>query len=181
MTRSYHHLYLTGYRGSGKTSVGKLLGEKLAMPVVDLDDRIEAAADMSIRDIFDREGETGFRARESVALRVVGGELPSVVSLGGGAILSEENRSMISSTGFCIWLKVDADTVLARLDRDAETAARRPALTKLPPREEIASMLAFREPIYSAVANVAIDVTGKQISKIADEVIAALPINFHRS
>ena len=92
MTLAYHHIYLTGYRGSGKTSVGKRLGQRLFLPVIDLDDRIEAAADMSIREIFAHEGEAGFRDRESAALRVAGVELPSVVSLGGGAILREENR-----------------------------------------------------------------------------------------
>ena len=174
MTLPYHHIYLTGYRGSGKTSVGKRLGQRLLLSVIDLDDRIEAAAEMSIREIFEHEGEAGFRDRESAALRVAGAELPSVVSLGGGAILREENRRLITATGFCVWLKIDVDTVLARLTHDAATADRRPALTRLSQREEVASMLATREPIYQSVSNVAIDVTGKQVKEIADEVIAAL-------
>ena len=175
MTLSYHHIYLTGYRGSGKTSVGRLLGQRLLLSVIDLDDRIEAAAEMSIREIFEHEGEAGFRDRESAALRDMRIELPSVVSLGGGAILREENRQLIAATGFCVWLKADVDTVLERLTRDAATADRRPALTTLPQREEIASLLASRESIYASVSNVAIDVTGKGLVKIADEVIAALP------
>ena len=88
--------------------------------------------------------------------------------------LQEENRRLVAATGFCVWLKVDVETVLARLTRDAATTDRRPALTTLPQREEIASMLATREPIYESVSNLAIDVTGKQVQEIADEVIAAI-------
>lgn len=176
MTLTYHHIYLTGYRGSGKTSVGKLLGQRLSRPVIDLDDRIEAAAGMSIREIFEEEGEAGFRDRESVALRMAGVELPSVISLGGGAILREENRRLIAATGFCVWLKADIDTVLERLNRDTVTAERRPALTTLPQREEIASMLTTREPIYASASNVAINVTGKQLNEITDEVLVAIHV-----
>ncbi len=175
MNESNHHIYLTGYRGSGKTSVGKLLGKKLARPVIDLDDRIEETASRSIREIFETEGEVGFRDRETAALRVVISEMPSVVSLGGGAILRAENRRLIAATGFCIWLKADADTVLQRLHCDATTAQRRPALTALPPRLEIVSLLAAREPIYAMVSNVAIDVMGKQILEITNEAIMSLP------
>jgi len=174
MTRPYHHIYLTGYRGSGKTSVGKLLSQILSLPVIDLDDHIEAAARMSIREIFETESEAGFRDRESQSLRIVAAQSPSIVSLGGGAILREENRRLITSTGFCVWLKVDVDTVIERLQLDAITAERRPALTTLPQRDEIASMLATREPIYASVSQVAISVTGKQLHDIADEVIAAM-------
>ena len=106
---------------------------------------------------------------------MVSNERPSVVSLGGGAILREENRRLIAATGFCIWLKADADTVLKRLHCDATTAQRRPALTSLPPRVEIVSLLAAREPVYALVSNVAIDVIGKQILEITNEAIMSLP------
>jgi shikimate kinase len=175
MTRSFHHLYLTGYRGSGKTSVGKWLEGKLLRPVVDLDDRIEQAAGMSIREIFEREGEAGFRDRESAALLVVSQEEPSIVSLGGGAILREENRRIIASSGFCIWLKVDVDTVLSRLAQDTSTVERRPSLTTLPAREEVLTVLAAREPTYASVANGQIDVTNKSIQTAGEELLTLLP------
>jgi shikimate kinase len=175
MSSSFHHLYLTGYRGSGKTSVGKWLEGKLLRPVVDLDDRIEQAAGMSIREIFEREGEAGFRDRESAALLVVSQEKPSIVSLGGGAILREENRRIIATSGFCIWLKVDVDTVLSRLAQDTSTAERRPSLTTLPAREEVLTVLAAREPIYESVANGQIDATNKSIQTAGEEVLTLLP------
>lgn len=172
MTRSFHHLYLTGYRGSGKTSVAKWLGQKLNLPALDLDDRIEALADLSIRQIFEREGELGFRNRESAALKSVSRESASVVSLGGGAILRDENREVIQVTGFCVWLKIDADTALQRMAGDSTTSERRPALTSLPPREEIISLLHQRAPFYAAAANAEIDVVGKGIEAIGEEVLA---------
>jgi shikimate kinase len=175
MSPSFHHLYLTGYRGSGKTSVGKWLEGKLLRPVVDLDDRIEHAAGMSIREIFELEGEAGFRNRESAALLAVSQEKPSIVSLGGGAILREENRQIIASSGFCVWLKVHADTVLSRLAQDSTTAERRPSLTSLPAREEVLTVLTAREPIYASVANGQIDATNKSIPATGEELLMLLP------
>lgn len=168
------HLYLTGYRGSGKTSVGKLLGTKLRRTVIDLDDCIEAEAGMSIREIFDREGEVGFRDRETNALKAVAHKSPSVISLGGGAILREENRKLIATTGQCVWLKVDADTVAKRLKRDSSTASRRPSLTSLPPREEIEALLAAREPLYQMASNLCVNAIGRPQRTIANEILKAL-------
>lgn len=174
MSQLFHHLYLTGYRGSGKTSVGRWLGERLDLLVIDLDDSIEAEAGMSIRQIFEQEGELGFRNRESAALNAVSRESPSIVSLGGGAILREENRDIIRATGFCIWLKVDASTALQRLAQDESSTERRPSLTSLPAREEIISLLHQRDPLYSIAADAQIDVLGKSVATIGDEVLALL-------
>jgi shikimate kinase len=168
------HLYLTGYRGSGKTSIGKLLGAKLRRAVIDLDDCIEAKARMSIREIFEREGEAGFRDRETEALKTVSQEEASVVSLGGGAILREENRKLIAKTGKCIWLKVDAETVAKRLKRDASTASRRPSLTQLPLREEIEALLVAREPLYALASNLCINAVGRSQRTIANEILTAI-------
>lgn len=168
------HLYLTGYRGSGKTSVGKLLGAKLHRGIIDLDDCIEADAGMSIREIFEREGEAGFRDRETKALKAVSKREASVVSLGGGAILREENRKLIAATGKCVWLKVDADTVAKRLKRDTSTGSRRPSLTSLPPREEIESLLAAREPLYAVASNLCINAVGRSQRTVANEILKAI-------
>jgi shikimate kinase len=173
MSRPAHHLYLTGFRGTGKTSVGKWLAEQLARPVIDLDDCIEAAANLSIREIFELEGEVGFRNRETAALKLVTDEVPSVVSLGGGAILRAENRQMITASGYCVWLKADADTIWQRLAEDQTTAARRPSLTSLPPREEIEALLSARESWYASVSNAAVEVAGKSVAAIGKEILDA--------
>lgn len=168
------HIYLTGYRGSGKTTIGKQLSKKLRLPVIDLDDQIEQEASLTIREIFEREGEAGFRDRETAALRAVSEQPDSVISLGGGAILRKENRQVIKATGICIWLKVDADTVSKRLNRDSSTVSRRPSLTSLPPREEIEALLAAREPLYAAAATIEIDANRKSQRKVTEEILAAI-------
>ncbi len=105
------NVYLIGFRGSGKTTVGRVLAERLGLHAVDSDDLIEQAAQATIREIFQREGEAGFRDREqNVVERLAreAAEAPRVVSLGGGAILREANRNQLAASGVCIWLTASA-------------------------------------------------------------------------
>ena len=94
------HIYLTGFRGTGKTSVGTLLAKTLGRTVIDLDGVVAANAGKSIREIFQQDGESRFRDLETTALESVAQTSSSVISLGGGAILRGINRSIIQSTGF---------------------------------------------------------------------------------
>ncbi|GAA4450735.1 shikimate kinase [Novipirellula rosea] len=165
------HLYLTGYRGTGKTSVATRLADALGCPVVDLDVRIQSHAGCSIRDIFADSGEQGFRDLESEMLNIVAAEPPSIVALGGGAILRESNRQKIRSSGHCIWLVATAETLATRIAGDAGTAANRPALTQLGQLDEIRELLAFREPLYSDAADVQIDTSGKTLEQVSAEAL----------
>ncbi len=168
------HIYLCGYRGSGKTSVGRELGRLIGRPVIDLDDRVEATAGKSIREIFAESGEAGFRDLESAELESIASNQPAgVVSLGGGAILRDRNRRVILSSGICVWLQADVDTVLHRLESDASTRDRRPSLTGLPNREEIESLLIAREPLYREIAVITIDTRGRSIEGLAAEIRAS--------
>jgi len=164
------HLYLTGYRGAGKSTVGKCLASILNWEWIDLDDRIEQTARVSIKKIFEREGETGFRNRESLALKLASAESSAVISLGGGAVLRSENRDIIAASGRCVWLSVDADTVIARLFLDATTRNRRPSLTTLTPADEVRRVLADREPIYRQTADLTIDAASRPAEQIAAEI-----------
>lgn len=171
MTRS--HLYLTGYRGCGKSTVAKLLAARLDRPLTDLDDVIESSAGCSIAEIFAAEGEPGFRDRETQALRMIVEDPPSVIALGGGAILRSVNREMITATGWCVWLDADPAVIAERLAADATTAPRRPALTGLAPTDEIFAVMKEREPLYREVADRQIDTTARSIPEIVDEIEAA--------
>ncbi len=168
------HLYLTGYRGSGKSAVGRAVARRLQRPWIDLDDEIESQSGRSIQDIFASDGEEGFRDLEQAVLEAVSKRAPAVISLGGGAVLREANRMRIRSSGVSVWLQVDADTVLQRLHRDASTSRRRPPLTGLPPRQEIQTLLAKREPLYAEVANYQIDTTGRGVRAITNRVLQAI-------
>jgi shikimate kinase len=145
-------LFLIGYRGTGKTSVGRLLAGRLGWGFLDADDRIEADAGRSIADIFAAEGEPGFRDRESAALADLCRLDRHVISTGGGVILRRENRDRLRSAGFVAWLSADPGTIWARLQADPTTAARRPKLTAAGGVEEVRELLAAREPLYRETA-----------------------------
>lgn len=168
-----HHLYLTGYRGCGKTTVARLLATRLERPFADLDDVIESAAGRSIAAIFADEAEVGFRDREALALQQLAANAPCVIALGGGAILRPTNRELIAATGWCVWLDADPAVIAARLAGDATTGARRPALTNLTPTDEIVAVMREREPLYRQVADLRIDTTTNPIPQIVEEIAAA--------
>lgn len=169
------HLYLTGYRGSGKTSVARRLAERLDVSAIDLDDIVEQTAGMSILEIFEQSGESGFRDLETSALTTVSQQAAAVISLGGGAVLRPENREMIAATGTCIWLDADAETIARRLSVDDSTPDRRPALTTLGGLDEIRHLLTERRPIYQQVSQHRVDTSKHTVDEIVDEILALLP------
>lgn len=167
------HVYLIGYRGSGKTTVGKLLAERLNRPSVDCDDLIEQAAGQTIREIFATEGEAGFRDREQAAIEQLAEQAdlkPAVVALGGGAILRQANRATICRSGYRIWLTAAPATLAARIGADHTTAARRPALSALSGYDEIVDLLAQREPLYAAVAQKTLNTEGLTAEAICGDI-----------
>ncbi len=147
------HIYLMGYRGSGKSTVGRLLAQRLGWPVIDTDDLIEAAAGSTIREIFEAEGEAGFRDREERAIAEVAALIsPHVVALGGGAVLRAANQRVLQASGQIVWLHGSAKLLSARIDADANTAQRRPQLSQRTGYDEVVEILAVREPIYRQLA-----------------------------
>lgn len=172
------HLFLCGFRGTGKSSVAEILAGRLGRPRVDLDERIRERTGRTIADIFREGGEPQFRHWEAIVLAEIVREASSVVALGGGTILTPENRQRIRESGVCFWLDADAETLAARIEADAVTATQRPPLTSLPAADEVRVLLARREPHYKDAADHRIDTRGKTLSRIADdilEIVAAGP------
>ncbi len=163
------HIALTGYRGCGKTSVGRKLAKRLALPCLDTDLLIESAAGMAVADIFRLRGEAGFRELEAAALRDVLAGPPAVIATGGGIILREENRARLREDCLVIWLNAAVETVFARIHGDKG----RPPLTGLDPLDEIRTLMAAREPLYAGLADLALD-TGRQPFEAVVEAIAGL-------
>jgi shikimate kinase len=151
-------VYLIGYRGAGKTTVGRRLAEAMRVDFRDLDDAIEMRAGATIAEIFAAEGEPGFRARERRELELAareGGR--AVVATGGGIVLAEANVKLLRSSGFVVWLRAPPAVLRGRLERDSATAARRPALSGNSALDEVERMLAAREPLYASTAHVEVD------------------------
>lgn len=154
------NIVLIGYRGSGKTTIGRHLGRSLGRPFVDLDDRVIAAAGMNIREIFARHGEAHFRQLESAALQAALADENQVIAPGGGVVLKEENRRTIAAVGAVIYLHCHAEVLAQRIAADGATADARPPLTgAASAADEVAAVLAAREPIYRSLATRILDVT----------------------
>jgi shikimate kinase len=135
---------LVGMMGAGKTAVGKALAACLGVPFLDSDTEIQQAANMTVQEIFARDGEPFFRRKEvQVIGRLLGGQ-PCILSTGGGAFLSEDNRRAISARGVSVWLDADLDLLWARV-RHRST---RPLLRTANPRQSLAEIYAARVPIY---------------------------------
>ncbi|WP_290442809.1 shikimate kinase [Rhodovulum tesquicola] len=161
---------LVGLMGAGKTAVGTALARKLDVPFRDSDAEIVAAANMSIAEIFARDGEAFFRARESqVIARLLDGP-PGVLSTGGGAFLSEANRAAITARGVSVWLDADLDLLWNRVRHKAT----RPLLQTADPLGTLSRLYDERKPFY-ALADLAVKADPRySIEDMADKVLDAL-------
>ena len=168
-------IYLVGYRGAGKTTIGRRLAEETGLEFRDLDDAIEDRAGMSISEIFAGEGEAGFRAREARELEAFASEgKHAVVATGGGIVLAAANVKRLRSTGHVVWLRAPAEVLRDRLARDCTTAARRPALSGESALDEVERVLAAREPLYRTAAHFEIDTGACGPDEAAARIIAEL-------
>ncbi len=170
MLRLKKTVVMVGMMGAGKTAVGTAVARLLAVPFLDSDEEIVRAAHRSIAEIFARDGEPFFRARETEVLgRLLRGE-PCILSTGGGAFLAEQNRALIAGAGVSVWLRADLDLLWQRV-RHKTT---RPLLRTDNPRETLRQLYAARVPLY-AQAEIAVD-SGADLSveDMAAKVVAAL-------
>ena len=164
-------IVLVGMMGAGKTAVGKALALKIGVPFLDSDAEIEQAANMSIPEIFERDGEAFFRKRETEVLqRLLVDEQKCVLSTGGGAFLAAENREMIGAQGVSVMLAADLALLWNRV-RHKDT---RPLLRTRDPRKTLADLYAARAPIYALADLTVAGCTEYSIEQMADKVLMAL-------
>ena len=166
-------LALIGYRGTGKTTVAQILAKRLGYAWIDADIEVEQRAGKSIAEIFEASGEEAFRDLETEVVADLCQRERTVLALGGGAILREENRNHLAQCQQIVWLRASAETIAQRLSGDPTTAARRPNLTNRGGLHEIEQMLATRDPIYRACATLEVDTEGKAPSQIVEEIVGA--------
>jgi shikimate kinase len=162
-------IVLVGMMGVGKSTIGRRLSTRLRLPFVDADTEIEAAAGMSIPDIFETHGEPYFRDGEARVIARLIDSGSGVLSTGGGAFMREETRHRIHAKAVSIWLRADVDTIMRRVKRRVD----RPLLQTADPAATVGRLIAEREPIYRQ-ANLTIWSREVPHDKIVDECIDAL-------
>lgn len=162
---------LTGYMGSGKSSVGKALSTLLSSPFMDLDAYIVEKHGRSIPDIFALDGEPAFRAMEKEALEeLLTSGRDMVLALGGGAVMTPACAALVTECSTCFYLKASVDTLIQHLSGTSG----RPLLAGGPDRAKIESMLKLRGPVYESVCDYVIDVDGQGVQKTARDIRAII-------
>jgi shikimate kinase len=163
-------IFLIGYRGTGKSTLARLLAERLGWGWVDADELLESRHGRTIREIFAAEGELGFRDKEAALLEELCSGERLVVATGGGVVLREENRRRMRAAGRVVWLTADAQTIWRRLQQDPSTEERRPALT-VGGLAEVEELLRVREPHYLGCANQRIDTATRSPAEVVEAIV----------
>ncbi|HZL41053.1 MAG TPA: shikimate kinase [Pseudolabrys sp.] len=157
-------IVLVGMMGAGKSSVGRRLAVRLAIPFVDADTEIESAAGMSIPEIFAKHGEGYFRAGEKRVIARLLDNGPQVLATGGGAVMDQATRDLIHIKGISVWLKADLDVLMKRTKRRSDR----------PLADKINDLLPLREPVY-ALSDITVHSRDEPHDTIVDEILADLP------
>lgn len=170
------NLFIIGATGAGKTSIGRRLSAHYGLPFVDLDQEIERDTGASVSMVFEIEGETGFRARESVLLDACTQRNGVILATGAGAILAAANRQRLVARGFVIWLQTSVEQQMQRLQRDTQ----RPLLAGTDRRARLQAMSDTRQPLYRAIADLAVAGQGGSVSAASERCIALLDQHWQR-
>ena len=161
------NIYLVGLMGAGKTTIGRQLARTLKIPFYDSDKAIEERTGVDIPTIFEFEGEEGFRNREQKMIQQLTEIKGIVMATGGGAVLREENRQLLSENGFVIYLHCDVDKLLERTRRDSQ----RPLLNTQDPKERLETLFDQRKPLYISIADFTIDTGILQSKDVVTQIL----------
>jgi shikimate kinase len=166
---------LVGYRGTGKSTCGRLLAARLGLPFHDADPVLESRIGRPIRSVFDELGEPVFRDWEHQVLADLTAGPPAVLATGGGAILRAENRALLRGYGFVVWLSTDPGVLADRLTANPRGDNNRPALTPAGTVAEIADVLAARVPLYREVAHAEVQTQNRSVEQVVEAILRVLP------
>jgi shikimate kinase len=170
------NLFLVGPMGAGKTTIGRRIADHLHLPFHDVDQVIEEQTGVTIPLIFEIEGETGFRKRESVLLGQLALLDGVVLATGGGAVLDPDNRRMLARHGFVVYLETSVEQQLARLARDRK----RPLLAAPDRRERLEQLAQVRNPLYREIADLTLHSSADQVPQVARELLELLAHEWQR-
>lgn len=162
-------IVFVGMMGAGKTSIGRQVAASLGLPFADSDHEIEHASRMTIADLFEKYGETEFRALEQRVIARLIGEGMRVLATGGGAFMNADTRLAIRQNALSVWLNADLDTLMGRVAKKQH----RPLLQSADPRAVMERLMQIRYPVY-AEADVTVKSRDDRREQIAEEVLAAI-------
>lgn len=165
------NIVLIGMRGSGKTTVGKILAQKLGRELIEMDELITRRAGLAIPEIVERYGWAKFRDIEEEITSEVAGRDNIINATGGGIVTIEKNIEKLKKTGILVWLKAGVDTLVKRIGEDTE---RPPLVSGRTRREDIEITLAQRKPLYQKAADLVVDTESKTPEEVADLVMSLL-------
>ncbi len=171
------NIIFIGFRGTGKTTIGKIVAQKLGKVFIDADEYLEQKRGRTIKDIFAEGGEKLFREIETQIIQELCLLDDNVIATGGGVILREGNVRNLKKNGIIILLDADVDTLHKRIHEDARIQQKRPNLTNRGAYEEIEYLLAYRRPLYDRVADFVINTANLSKHDAANKIIAF--INTH--
>ncbi|MBD8879046.1 shikimate kinase [Rhodanobacter sp. 7MK24] len=169
------NLFLIGPTGAGKTSLGRRLAAHYGLRFVDLDREIERRTGTLVATVFEIEGEAGFRQRESTLLAEFGAGEGVLIATGAGVVLAEHNRALLTERGYVLWLQATIDQQLERLVHDTK----RPLLAGADRRARLEAMVAIREPLYRATADLALPAI-HGIAAVSTQAIALIDQHWQR-
>jgi len=174
-TQDNRPLALIGLMGAGKSTVARVLGERLGVSVADLDGMIEAVEGRSVADLFERSGEAWFRRRESELLAEALASGVRVVACGGGIVLDAAHRAMLRDRCRVVWLEVDPAEAVKRMRAEGgEPGRSRPLLANSDPETRLERLQRERAPLYAEAATVRVPTDGRTPAQVADAVLVAL-------
>lgn len=162
-------IVFVGLMGAGKTAIGRRVAGELGLQFLDSDHEIEAASRMTVPELFERYGETEFRALEQRVIARILETGPQVLSTGGGAFMNAQTREVIAAHGVSVWLKADIDVLMERVSKKQN----RPLLRTADPRGTLGKLMEERYPVY-ALAAVTVPTRDERKEVIAAEVVDAL-------
>ena len=165
-----HRVFLVGPMGAGKTTIGKYLAQQLNLQFADTDSEIEARTGADIPWIFDVEGEQGFRDREQQVVEEMTLWDNVLLATGGGVVTRQENRRVLASRGFVVYLHATVDEQIRRTHRDR----RRPLLQSDDPEQVLRDLMALRDPLYREIADHVIDTDGCSPRTVAQKLAREL-------
>jgi shikimate kinase len=175
--RRGERIYLTGFMGSGKSTIGPILANSIGYEFADLDALVEAGAGMTVAQIFREKGEEAFRAMERSVLAAVAARSRLVVALGGGVLTDPSNLALVASTGIMVYLRATPEDIAGRLrrkrDRPLILGEGGAPLGEEALRERIRSLLAEREPLYGK-AEIIVDSDSSRLGLTVDRVVRRL-------